>query len=570
MIPVIVKKRLSNLLIAAAVLTSLTVAPYITFDPFNPLKLLVLTTLSGSCLVILITQLNKVTFKIYLFPIIASFLFISALIVSTVLSDQHLITTLYGVTGRHTGVLAYLSFIILYITAVLISSESLALKVAKSIIFVSIITIIYSWIQISGIDPAPWSEGGWVMSFFSNPNFLSSFLGLSAAPAFAFMFDFSTTRKNRIFLIIYALLVLITIVQTKSIQGLIVYVIVLSCVLYLKINSLEKLLKFKKYYLPTVFIFFTWAILDILQKTPGESIIYKLSVSSRGDFWRAAWKMGMDKPFFGWGLDALRDRFEFYRDSRHAARGEGHMLVEIAHNVFLDMFVGGGFLLFIAYLILILVSLFRLKSLIFKTSQFNAGFASVFAIAIGFLAQSTISANHLGLAVWGWISLGILAGYNKNASDLPPITKIDSKGQKLTGQSRLSNSKKTGIFGSLVGVICGVAVSMPLVLVNTQQQSAVDNQNPNQVFESALAWPQDLLKMCILAERLKASGFESESLTIIREAHKFTPYSVVPLKILLTFNSITEEERKQTLKKIKIMDPYFELAEKTRSKQLKN
>ena len=45
-------------------------------------------------------------------------------------------------------------------------------KIAKSIIFVSVITIVYSWIQVSGIDPAPWSEGGWVMAFFSKSRML--------------------------------------------------------------------------------------------------------------------------------------------------------------------------------------------------------------------------------------------------------------------------------------------------------------------------------------------------------------------------------------------------------------
>ena len=559
------RKKLSNLLVAALIITSLAIAPYISFDPFNPLKLLALTTLSGGCLGLLLPQFNKEIIKTHLLPVLASLTFFLAIAISTVLSDQHLITTFYGITGRQTGALTYFALIIMYLTAVFISSESLAIKVAKSIIFVSAITIIYSWIQIIGADPAPWSQPGWVMAFFSNPNFLSAFLGISAAPVFAYMFDSSTLKKNRIILVLYVLLILVTIVQTHSIQGLIVYGVVFSIILYLKINSFEKLSKIKKYYLLIVFTVTTWVILDIFQKTPGDSLIYKLSVSSRGDFWRAAWKMGMDKPFFGWGLDSLRDRFELYRDSRQAIRGEGNMLGEIAHNVFLDIFVGGGFFLLIAYLVLILVSVSTLKNFVSKTSPFNVGFATIFATTIGFLAQSSISANHLGLAVWGWVSLGILAGYRKNISDNSRNKDSKVPEKKIDFRSYKSKSKRSGAYGILVGIFFGALVSMPLVLVNTKQQSATNNKNPEQVFASALAWPQDVLKMCIFAERLKSGGYESEALTIIREAHKFTPYSVVPLKILLTFNSISQDERDKTVQEIIKLDPYYELVEKSRN-----
>lgn len=559
------RKKLSNLLVAALIITSLAIAPYISFDPFNPLKLLALTTLSGGCLGLLLPQFNKEIIKTHLLPVLASLTFFLAIAISTVLSDQHLITTFYGITGRQTGALTYFALIIMYLTAVFISSESLAIKVAKSIIFVSAITIIYSWIQIIGADPAPWSQPGWVMGFFSNPNFLSAFLGISAAPVFAYMFDSSTLKKNRIILVLYVLLILVTIVQTHSIQGLIVYGVVFSIILYLKINSFEKLSKIKKYYLLIVFTVTTWVILDIFQKTPGDSLIYKLSVSSRGDFWRAAWKMGMDKPFFGWGLDSLRDRFELYRDSRQAIRGEGNMLGEIAHNVFLDIFVGGGFFLLIAYLVLILVSVSTLKNFVSKTSPFNVGFATIFATTIGFLAQSSISANHLGLAVWGWVSLGILAGYRKNISDNSRNKDSKVPEKKIDFRSYKSKSKRSGAYGILVGIFFGALVSMPLVLVNTKQQSATNNKNPEQVFASALAWPQDVLKMCIFAERLKSGGYESEALTIIREAHKFTPYSVVPLKILLTFNSISQDERGKTVQEIIKLDPYYELVEKSRN-----
>ena len=435
-------------------------------------------------------------------------------------------------------------------------------------IFVGVLTVIYCWVQILGLDPAPWSQENWVMSFFSNPNFLSSFLGLASAPAFAYLLNSSTQKKYKLFLLVYFLLVFSTIYKTHSIQGLIVSGLVGSIVIYLKINSVEKLLKFRKYYISIIFIGITWLILDILQKTPGDSVIYKLSVSSRGDFWRASWAMGLDKPIFGWGLDSLRDRFELYRDATQAARGEGHMVGEIAHNVFLDLFVGGGFTLLFSYVTIIIVSFFAVKNLVFRTYPFNVGFVTVLSVSVGYLAQAIISAIHLGLAVWGWVSIGVLAGYQKNLLNNLEVKSVPLGKNKINIKSIKSRQKRVEAYVALSGLILGFASSLPLYLVNTKQQSATNNKNAEQIYSAALAWPQDMLKMCIFAERLKIGGYEAQAMTIVREAQKIAPYSVVPLKILLTFSSLSPQEKNDIQRKIKQLDPYWELAENKRISKL--
>ena len=561
MIKATTERWLSKFIIIALIFTSLAITPFITFDPFNPIKLLILTTIVGACLGLIFLVIDKAFFKANLFPILALLSFVLFIILSTIFSEQKLIVTIFGITGRHTGTLAYLALAILYLTSLFISSEKFAIKFAKSLIFVGVSATIYSWIQILGLDPAPWSEENWVMSFFSNPNFLSSFLGLSSAPAFAYLLNSSTLKKYKSFLLVYLLLVFSTIYKTYSIQGLIVSGLVGSIVIYLKINSVEKLLKFRKYYISILFIGITWLILDIFQKTPGDSVIYKLSVSSRGDFWRASWAMGLDKPIFGWGLDSLRDRFELYRDATQAARGEGHMVGEISHNVFLDLFVGGGFSLLFSYVTIIIVSFFAVKNLVFRTNPFNVGFVTVLSVSVGYLAQAIISANHLGLAVWGWVSIGVLAGYQKNLLNNSEVKSAPLGKNKIKIKSK---QNRVEAYVVLSGLILGFVSSLPLYLVNAKQQSATNNKNAEQVYSAALAWPQDMLKMCIFAERLKSGGYEAQALTIVREAQKFTPYSVVPLKILLTFSSLSPQEKNDIQRKIKQLDPYWELAENKR------
>ena len=202
---------LSRIILLAFVLTSLAIAPAVSFDPFNPPKLLVLATFSGAILGLIVLLLNKEFLNKYLGPIIFSLLLIFSIGISTLLSNQDFTTTFYGVGGRNTGVLAYCSLIILFLASVITSSEDFTLKLAKCVGFVGILTILYSWLQILNLDPSPWSEESWIMSFFANPNFVSSFLGMSTAPAFASIFGPTKFNLKKYLYIIYIFVCILTI-----------------------------------------------------------------------------------------------------------------------------------------------------------------------------------------------------------------------------------------------------------------------------------------------------------------------------------------------------------------------
>jgi hypothetical protein len=298
----------------------------------------------------------------------------------------------------------------------------------------------------------------------------------------------------------------------------------------------------------------------MLQKTPGNSYLWKLSVTSRGDFWRAAWNMALERPILGWGLDAYRDNFEKFRDARQATRGEGALLGEIAHNVFLDLLVGGGFLLLIAYVLIILLSLLSIVRIARRSSSYDPGFAAISAGVFGYLAQSTISANHLGLAVCGWIFLGSLIGYEINTRDqaIPEVHPSKNSGPKIKarGTNQAPKGLATAVF---IGAVIGFSASLPLVLVNTKQMAATNNRNAEEVFNAALASPRDTIRMCMFAERLRDGGYEMDAITLAREAAEFSPQSVVPLKVLTTFPSVPQSEKDELWRKIRIMDPYYDL-----------
>ena len=88
MIKAATELRLSKFVIAALIFTSLAITPFITFDPFNPIKLLILTTVTGACLGLILLIINKELFRDNLFPILALLSFVIFIILSTIFAEQ--------------------------------------------------------------------------------------------------------------------------------------------------------------------------------------------------------------------------------------------------------------------------------------------------------------------------------------------------------------------------------------------------------------------------------------------------------------------------------------------------
>ena len=560
MIPLKLQKYLQWISLSSLGLTCLVASPFVTFDAFNPPKLLVLSTCAGIALGLLFisVKLNELRKYKSVF-IVAGFFFVS-LLASSIAAKQAFVTTFYGISGRNTGLLTYLSLTVIFVSASIASGRTFLDRLKKLMLIVGVLSQIYAWYQILGFDTAPWSEESWIKSFFANPNFLSAFLGITAAFSNAIIFSGESVAKTRMYAAVYSVFTLFTMFKIGNTQGFIVFGIGLLLISYLFIKARFKSGKIHLTYLFVISLLPIWAILDMLQKTPGESYLWKLSVSSRGDFWRAAWNMALERPILGWGLDSYRDYFEKFRDARQATRGEGALLGEIVHNVFLDLLVGGGFLLLASYVLMILFSFLSIVKVIRRSSTYDVGFAAAAAGLVGYLAQSTISANHLGLAICGWIFLGSLIGYEINTREESTKEIHSKKNDGPRIKMHVEKKAPKGILSAVVlGAVLGFSAALPLFLVNTKQMAATNNRSAEEMFNAALAFPRDSVRMCMFAERLRNGGFEMDAITLAREAAELSPHSVLPLKVLTTFPSIPQTEKDELWRKIKVMDPYYDL-----------
>jgi O-antigen ligase len=316
-------------------IVTLFVTPLSSYDPINIPRLSALIILGFISTLTLVNRNFLRKDKNYKTIFFISGILVLWIVITSIFNNINLSETFYGVTGRQTGILAYFLFVIFMLVNVISSGRKLNSSLLMTLIVAGYINGIYGLFQSLNADPFDWiNPYSPVFGLFGNPNFHASFMGITATAAFSLLLKQHGQTKYRLIYGFFIPLALLNIYQSKSQQGFLVMLVGISVVIFLWLRSSNyKRLTF--IYIAVWLIGAITVILDILQKTPWKSILYKESVSYRGDFWRSGWQMTLDNPIFGVGLDGYRDNFRFYRDQVATDRNPNAM-VDSAHNVFIS------------------------------------------------------------------------------------------------------------------------------------------------------------------------------------------------------------------------------------------
>ena len=536
------KQRLGQFVVWGVGATTLLVTPFFSNDPFNVPRFISLLTFSFMGFSVLLIARKQWFSKRHRVIVGVSILFIVWGLVATFASGINLIEGAYGVTGRQTGLLAYFALIAMMISALVASSEGLSKKLSLVLVGAGIFSGLYGVLQFFGGDPFDWiNPYSPVFGFFGNPNFQASFMGMAAVAAVAVSLESNAKFQNRIGLLFFVALALFNVYESKSQQGYLVFLAGVVVVGYLYVRGNEKLKKLTPLYLVAAVVGFFAVVLDILQMSPWSSILYKESVTFRGDFWRAGWKMTFDNPVFGVGLDGYRDHYRASRDVVTALRPESDAMTDSAHNVFLDISSGGGFPLLIIYVFLIGLTIYSAIKVIRRTKRFDVAFASVLGVWAAYLAQSLISINQLGLAVWGWVLMGVVIGYEINAREKTEAIKIKP----------VISTVAVGL-----GLIIGLSIGLPLMVADATFRSTVEAGDVIKIEASVRQWPQSVSRMSLAAQILRENNLPERSIVIAREAVIFNPMNYEAWKELSLQPNATEQERAEALATMKKLDPF--------------
>jgi len=540
-------------------LTTVFITPKFTYDPINLPKMAMLIVGASATLVLLGFHFKSFFTKPYRAVLIVTGLFVANLTVVLFFSGGNFNQEFFGTNGRNTGYLSYVALSILLIAAVVASSKHFLVQLSFAMLCAGVLSTGYGLLQVAGKDPLPWaSDYNPVIGFLGNPDFQSAFLGFACVLSASLFLTPKSRWYARIPYVVYILLSLFVIRKTGAQQGFLVFlaggVVIVFVYIY---QSRLKILAIPYTIIGLVAAYFV--TMGSLNKGPLAPLLFKDSVTYRGDYWHAAWKMTIQHPWLGVGLDSYGDWYRRSRTMAATVRRGPDVISNASHNVLLDLSSNGGFPLIAVYMILFVLVIVSAIRVIRRNKGFNAPFTALFSAWVAYQSQSIISLNQLGLAVWGWILSGAIIGYEICSRDpgAPEVAVVkQNKRIKVTAATySLNDVSPQSSIAILAGVLVGLVAMLPPVLASTKYLDALGSKNVQRVQAAAYIKPLDPVRMTQISVALAKNNFLGEGLSVARDSVKTFPDDYISWRLLYTLPGATPEEKATALARMKYLDP---------------
>ena len=418
-----------------------------TEDPFNAPKAWVLYITSFWLLGWIAFNVKRaIAIPTLRIAVVLSSIFVVTLLGGLFASDNFFIS-FFGDYARRTGFLAYTSLMIFFLAGCMLINE-------KNIKTMDLVTLIpgyiiagYGFFQHFKIDVVKWNNPyNSVLSTLGNPDFAAAVISIFAVLAFAMMINPAKQPLVRLLSAGLVILGFITIIFSQVRQGLLTGITGIGIIIIVWVYQRQKVIA----YVMTAggFLVGFASVLGMLNMGPLVGFFYKLSVSYRGDYWRAGFRMFKEHPFFGVGLDRYGAYFTQYRDATQATRfGRGPGIhSNAAHDVPIQLASTGGIFVLIAFLALIAFIIWRaIVGLRKKSGVDQILFAGFVAAWVAYEAQSLISIDNLGIAIWGWVLGGIIVALSLTES---PISTAGITEKKSKAGSAKAPRGRTAVISS--------------------------------------------------------------------------------------------------------------------------
>jgi hypothetical protein len=261
--------------------------------------------------------------------------------------------------------------------------------------------------------------------------------------------------------------------------------------------------------------------------------------------------MTVENPIFGVGLDSYGDWYRRSRTIEATLRRGPEVTSNAAHNVFLDFSSYGGFPLVLIYLVLMVLVVVSAIKVIKRSQGFNPVFAGLVGGWVAFQAQSIISINQIGLALWGWVLSGLIIGYEINTRNADVVV------EKKSGKSATKSVQTSAVtpLAISIGLLVGLLVGLPPYLASAKYKGALETSNPTVIQEAAYIWPIDSSRMIQVAMTLNENKLEAQGLEVALDAVKKFPNNYLVWATLDAMKSATAEQKTQAQREMKRLDP---------------
>ena len=550
------EKLLSKILAFGAAFTTIFLISGSVSDPVNVPKLLVVGVLASSAFGLLLFSNLKSRIKSQWTILGPVLFFIAVMLFSVISSKSPLSQNFYGSYGRNNGFVTYLFLALILSSALALRESAGFVLLAKSLFFAGLINVAYCFWVICFGDFIGWSNPyGNILGTLGNPDFIGAFLGMFFAAYLGYGLGKDTSKIFKLSMLLVLPITAFEIIDSHAIQGRVIAVLGTGIVAFLYLRSRFSSLIVSLYSALSVIIGVI-AVGGALQIGPLTKYIYKTSVSLRGQYWLAAWNTGESHPFSGVGMDSFGDWYRRSRDA-HALELPGvNTVVNAAHNVWLDMFAFGGWPLLLSYLVILLVTAVSIARVIIRQKEYDATFVALTTAWIGYQAQSVISINQIGLAIWGWVLSGALIAYeiaSRPVNDNSPILNL-----KKSHKSKQNGQEPLGVMVAVLSGLVGLLIALPPLTADAKWRSAQlgrTAQGIEATMHSSYFNPENATKYLTNIQTLEASSLFDLSHKYALEAVKWNSESFELWKVLYLIKNSTIEEKAEALANMKRLDP---------------
>lgn len=545
------ESSLANLLGWGLIAATLLVTPLWSLDPINPIKMLVVVPMGFMCLGLILVNRIYIAWSKYKVVLGLVFAFIIWQVLVVTISGGEMNQQLFGASGRNTGLITYVAFSLIFLGSVFASSPTTIRRLIPIALIVGSASLVYGMVQALGKDPFDWvNQYSPVFGFLGNPNFQSSLLGILATIVFGQLFMKSSKLHYKVLIYLYLFVTLFVIKETNSQQGFLVLVLGIGVLFGFYVLQLNRKLGYAYGLLSAVGFF--GVLFGTLNKGPLASLLYKDSVTYRGDYWRAGWKMTADNPIFGVGMDSYGDWYRRSRTIEATLRRGPDITSNAAHNVYLDISSNGGFPLLMFYMALMLLVVVSALKVIKRSNVFDPVFVSFFAAWLAFQAQSIISINQIGLAVWGWVLSGLIIGFEINTRNLEVSEANIRKGREVKKSVGSSAGSLVTLF---VFFLLGVLVGMPPYVASAKYKGALETGDAVIIHEAAYLWPLEASRMIQVSNILNENKLEAEGLKVALDATERFPDNFLAWASLKSMKQASEQHKLEAIAQMKRLDP---------------
>lgn len=544
------EKQLNILVSRGILFVTLFIEPWLLISPANLEHTFLLHIFNFGLISVLFLQRFHQFIYVKKVKFLFLFLFLLWALIVIIRSEISISQQIFGTFGRNTGFAFYLQLVILLIILSSLRSKKLIFESIKVMCIAGLVTALYGSLQKMKLDPFEFDTAGQAVGFFGNTNFQSSFLGISSIGFCAFLILQKNTFKHKFSLVIAILFSLFNIYLTDSVQGFLVFIIGVWVIGFFWVYASESRL-FLGIYSALGGLGGFFAVLLLFGFGPSARIINIKTIEIRGFYWQSGLEMIRSQPFFGLGFDSYGEYYREFRGAESIVEFGPGLVTNAAHNVFIDMGVSGGLPLLVGYLSVVIYTFIVCIRFFRRSTTLNVYFIALFACWVGYLSQLFVSINQVNLAIWGWVLMGLLIGFEHTTRQDPDTQ---------TSILRRANAQEFGFdpvvsLRFLIGAMVGLLIGLPPYQAEVRFRSALQSQSAVKIEKAAMNWPRNSVYMIKAAEVFRDNELQEMALKMTKNVVQEFPYSVVGWKILLTLENLDPILELQARTNLEKLDP---------------